>query len=161
MIVSDTSPLSYAHQIGLLPVIHALYGDMVIPPMVERELLSAPEQHAGFEWWRIRIVPPRATAQVEELMRELDRGESEAIVLALELNAELLLIDERTGRDVARRMGIRRTGLLGVLLEAKHCGLIPAVTHSLDRLVSHTSFRVHPSVRIEVLRLAHETDEAL
>ncbi|WP_256872887.1 DUF3368 domain-containing protein [Candidatus Entotheonella palauensis] len=157
--MSDTSPLSYAHQIGLLPLLHALYSEIVIPPLVEHELLAAPILHAELDWSRIRIVTPIATEQVEDLMNELDRGESEAIVLALELKADLLLIDERTGRNVARRMGIRRTGLLGVLLEAKHRGLLVSVAIVLDRLVTQTTFRIHPTVRAEVLRLAGETEE--
>lgn len=49
IVVSDTSPLSYAHQIGLLPVLHALYGEIVIPPMVEHELLAVPELHNGLD----------------------------------------------------------------------------------------------------------------
>ena len=159
IVVSDTSPLSYAHQIGLLPILHSLYGEIVIPPAVEHELLAVPELHSGLDWLLLRIVPPRGTEQVEAFMDELDRGESEAIVLALELEADLLLIDERTGRDVARRMGIRRTGLIGVLLEAKHRGLITSVANSLDRLVAQTTFRLHPTVRAEVLTLANETDD--
>ena len=54
-------------------------------------------------------------------------------------------------------MGLRRTGLLGVLLEANNRGLIASVAAELDRLVAHTTFRIHPTVRTEVLRLAQET----
>ncbi len=135
------------------------YGEIVIPSMVENELRAAPELHAGFDWSLIRIASPIAKEQVEDLMGELDRGESEAIALVLELKADLLLIDERTGRDVARRMGIRRTGLVGVLLEAKHRDLISLVAKYLDRLVAQTTFRIHPTVRAEALRLANEAKE--
>jgi predicted nucleic acid-binding protein len=74
IVVSDTSPLSYACQIGFLSSLHSLYGEIVMPPMVQHELLAAPELHAGFDWSLIRIVPPMATDQVEDLMGELDRG---------------------------------------------------------------------------------------
>lgn len=75
---------------------------------------------------------PEAARRVEELLAELDRGESESIVVALEVGADLLLIDERTGRDVASRMGIRRTGLLGVLLEAKNAKLSRMITENRE-----------------------------
>jgi predicted nucleic acid-binding protein len=77
-------------------------------------------------------------------------------VLAQELNADLLLIDEADGRDIARTMVIRHIGLLGVLLAAKSRGLISSLSHELDRLTKDTSFRIHTQVRIEVLRLAGE-----
>jgi predicted nucleic acid-binding protein len=158
IVVSDTSPLSYLHQISRLPLLHALYGGIVIPPAVVDELRAAPRLHEAFDWSLVRVVTPESAYQVEELLVELDRGESEAIVVALELGADLLLIDERTGRDVARRMGTRRTGLVGVLIEAKSQGLIASVSEELDRLVAQTTFRIHPTVRREALRLANEAD---
>lgn len=159
IVVSDTSPLSHLHQIGRLSLLYALYGEIIIPPAVAHELRAAPELHEGFDWSHLRVVTPIAAQQVEALLTEIDRGESEAIVVALELHADLLLIDERTGRDVAQRMGVRRTGLVGVLLDAKHHGLIPSLVEELDRLVAQTTFRLHPTVRAEALRVANEGEE--
>jgi predicted nucleic acid-binding protein len=94
---------------------------------------------------------------VASLGASLDPGESEAIVVASEIHADLLLIDEASGREIARRMGIRLTGLLGVLLEAKRRGIVPALAAELDRLQQVTTFRIRPEVRLEVLRLAGES----
>ena len=157
IVVSDTSPLSYLHQIGRLSLLRALYGEIVIPQAVENELRAATELHEAFDWALVRVVTPVSAHRVEALLGELDLGESEALIVALELGADLLLIDERTGRDVARRMGIRRVGLVGILIEAKNRGLIASVSEDLDRLVAQTTFRIHPTVRTEALRLARET----
>ena len=79
---------------------------------------------------------------------------AEAIVVASELQADLLLIDEADGRAVAGRMGIQYTGLLGVLLEAKTRNLLSAVSTELDRLQENTNFRIGPDVRRDVLGIA-------
>jgi len=92
---------------------------------------------------------------VTSLYASLDLGEAEAIVVASELQADLLLMDEADGRAVAGRMGIH-TGLLGVLLEAKTRNLLSAVSTELDRLQENTNFRIGPDVRRDVLGIAGE-----
>lgn len=159
IVVSDTSPLSYLHQIGRLQLLQALYGRVVIPTAVEKELRAAAELHEGFDWSLIDIVEPKDVQQVAALCEDLDRGEAEAIVVALEIQADILLIDEVGGRETARRMGLRRTGLLGVLLEAKQRGLVGSVRHEIDKLLSTTTFRIHSQVHAELLRLAGEAPE--
>lgn len=85
-----------------------------------------------------------------------DPGESEAIILAMEVRPERLLIDESAGRAVARRMGIIPLGVLGLLVRAKQNGLISAVGPLMERLVKEIDFRVAPSIRLDVLREAGE-----
>jgi hypothetical protein len=118
IVVSDTSPISNLHQIGKLQILKHLHGEVIIPPAVERELRDAGTLHHDLDFTLLRVVVPLNGSKVTELLRVLDRGESEAIVLASEIGADLVLIDETTGRELAKQHGLRRTGLLGVLLES-------------------------------------------
>jgi uncharacterized protein len=156
IVVSDTSPITYLYQIQRFVLLQSLYGEVVIPPAVERELRAGTHMHEGLDWPLLRVVEPKSSEMVTLLSESLDLGESEAIVLATEIDADLLLIDEVDGREAARKLGLRFTGLLGVLLEAKERGLVPSMSAELDRLVQATTFRIRPEVRQRMLRLAGE-----
>jgi predicted nucleic acid-binding protein len=88
-----------------------------------------------------------------DLLNQLygDEGESEAIALAVELEAELLVIDERLGRDTARHFGLNFTGLIGLLVDAKHKGLIDEIKRYLDELRNVFGFRISESLYRRVL----------
>lgn len=84
---------------------------------------------------------------------ELDKGETEAIALALELEAEQVLIDERRGRRIAARLNLRYTGVLGILVEAKNRGLISEVKPLLDALINQAGFWVAAPLYRSVLQI--------
>jgi predicted nucleic acid-binding protein len=86
----------------------------------------------------------------------LDAGEANAIALALELQADDLLIDERLGRQEAVRLGLSIIGILGILLVAKKRSLIPQVQPVMDALINQAGFHVSPQLYQRVLDLAQE-----
>ena len=145
IVISDTSVLCYLVLINQVHLLERLYGQIVIPTVVRDELLhtNAPSAvglwASNFPAW----VNVRETqSQPDEALAVLDRGEQSAILLAEKLQAELILIDERRGRQLARSRGLRVTGLVGILDDATGAGLInlPEVLAALQT----TSFWVSP-----------------
>ena len=117
--------------IGQINLLGLLYGKIIVPVSVWEEFLAL--EKFGFypktilEAVDLQVLTPQNQALVEILKEQLDAGESEAIVLAKEINADLLLLDERLGTTLARKMGLKTTGILGILIEAKNQNLIPAI----------------------------------
>jgi len=93
---------------------------------------------------------------VAVLQRDLDRGEAETIALALEMGANLVLMDEREGRHMAQRLGLEVIGVVGILLAAKAEGLITAVQPLLDDLRYKAGFYLSDSLYTRVLKIAQE-----
>ena len=145
-IVSNTSPITNLATVGQLNLLQHLYSEIIIPQAVYIELTGLDYQVPGtrevqtFSWIQTQQV--RDVDRVEDLCAELDPGEAEAIVLAIELNAERLLIDDQQGRNAATRLGLEITGILGILLIAKRRHLISTVKPTLDALIEQANFRV-------------------
>lgn len=152
IVVSDTSAISNLLAIGLEGILRDLFGEVLIPPAVELELMR---WHSDLPTFLSVVVPVRGDL-MQSLSSLLDPGETEAISLAVEIGAALLLIDERKGRSEATSLGLKTTGLLGVLLEAKRAGLLEELRPVFDDLVSIADFRVSAAVKAEFLRLAGE-----
>ena len=130
IVVSDTTPLISLLKTGRLDTLEKLFGEVRIPDAVFEELTSNPrysdEAAAIRSYPYIDIISVNDTDAVDQVSREdgLDLGESEAIVLTQEISADLLLMDEARGRDVARSMGLRITGTVGILLLSYERGII-------------------------------------
>lgn len=100
----------------------------------------------------MRLVAARDLSGLAELLDQLDPGEAEAIVLASELRASLLLMDERRGRRIALARGLNVTGLLGVLAEAKRRNLIPLCGPILDQMIAQARFWIRAGLQAQYLR---------
>lgn len=125
-------------KIGRLELLREFFGEVLIPEAVYREcvLEGSDSEDAqaikNAEWIKVEKITDERLRR--SLMIELDEGESEAIVLALEKNAELVLMDDYDGREVARALGLRVAGTIGILLKAKFTGKIVSLRDELEKL---------------------------
>lgn len=156
IVVSNTSPLINLARISRLDLLHQLYNKILIPQAVWQETVEDGVGQAGAseigtaEWVTTRAVSN--TLMVQALRQELDAGEAEAIVLALESKADLLLMDERLGRETAQHLGVRVIGLIGVLISSKSQGLIEKVRPELDALRQVAGFYLDDNLYQRVLK---------
>lgn len=158
IVVSDTSPILSLALIGRLELLRELYGTITIPEAVRSEIVST-DQHGAREfsqadWIDVRPIDPDIVLKL--LLREVARGEAEAIELALQLKAEVLLIDERKARQLAAYLELNVVGLLEVLQEAKQCHLITSVKPLLDDLITRARFRLSHKLYQRTLLTAGE-----
>jgi uncharacterized protein len=157
-VICDVSPLQYLHQVGLLDLLRAQYGTVMVPQAVVDELRAGTALAVdlpiieSLDW--IKIVRPRGQV-VLPLVVDLGPGEREVLAVALENPGSLVVLDDAMARQYAKVLGVRLTGTLGVLLKAKEVGSLPSIAPVLDKLQA-LRFRIDPATRDAVLRLAGE-----
>ena len=162
IVVADTSPITALLYLNQIHLLRTLYGQIFIPSTVVVELntlvtfgydLSFLQQENTYI-----IYKAADTAFVKELSEHLDAGEAEAIALAKELKAGLLLIDEKIGARFAQSEGIYCKGVVSVLIEAKKEGLIKALKPLLDDLILNLKFRLSKKIYSLALQKANEQE---
>src|SRR5689334_23121146 len=153
LVVSDTSPISALMQIGRVELLQHLFGTICVPEAVSKELARFHSTMPPF--LEIRDIKDRAP--VEPLLRSMDIGEAEAIVLAIEAKADHLLIDERRGRLIAAEAGLSIIGLIGVLLLAKSRAIVPTIKELIDDLRTKAGFYLADELVEKALAAAGET----
>lgn len=162
LIVADASPMIIIAKSRLIPILAEMVDEVIIPQTVHAEctlemsLPGAQAIRAAVESGEIQVhpdvEPPHGSVTIES--PALDSGERAAIALAQTLQCPLL-IDERYGRQAAKRSGVTVIGSAGLLLEAKKRGLIPAVAPILDQW-RKSGYFLSPSVVKAVLERADE-----
>lgn len=160
IVISDASVLINLAIIGHLDLLQKLFQEIIIPEAVFHEVTvkgagKPGDQEVRSSDW-IQVVTIQNAELVKTLLEEIDPGEAEGITLAVEMDAELLLIDEKLGREKAKAFGIKTVGLLGLLLEAKRLELIENITDLMDELRARANFKIGKSLYQKVKELAGE-----
>ena len=159
VVVSDATPLIALSKIGHLHHLADLFGEIFVPKAVYDEVTIRGRGRRGLkeivaaDWLVVREVDDHS--RVDYLLTQLDIGEAEAIVLAQEIQAGLVLVDERKARAVAQRLGLEVVGTAGLFLLLKERGVIPEVRPLLDQLRS-LNFRLSDRIYERVVLQAGE-----
>jgi predicted nucleic acid-binding protein len=147
-VVTDTSPIMNLAIIGELSLLRDQFGEVLIPRAVLEEL-RVEENLPGSQSVRdalkagwIRIEAVKQDPLVRAMERDLDKGEAEAIALAMQVNADWVLMDERDGRKAAKSMKLKMVGVLGILLKAQREGRLKSLKQAMDRLREKAGFYV-------------------
>lgn len=138
----------------------ALFGSVLAPPAVSEEFQRLMQTDAGFAGLRlaaaVRIEAPARLLPSLAGAGRLHPGEIAALSLAVQRGADVVLMDERAGCAAAAALGLRSAGVLGILVEGRHRGLISAVAPLLDNLQHGAGFWISPALRRQVLSAAGE-----
>ncbi len=133
-VVADAGPLIHLSWVNQLGVLGRLFEEVLVPPAVRDEVLAPPANalgldnlHGAFTAGLLRVRRlARSNPALPEAVEALDVGEVEAVLLAIESEADLLITDDAAARAEAARHGLQVAGSIGVLIQARSEGLIPA-----------------------------------
>lgn len=157
-VIANTSPLLYLHQVSHLSILERLYGTVLVPPAVRRELQAGAGQGidvpdvGALAWVHIR---PVASAALVPVVVDLGDGEAEVLALGLETANSMLIIDDQLARRIADLHALRYTGTLGVLVKAKQAGLLSSVAAVITALRDKGMW-LSDAIVTDVLRLSGE-----
>ena len=122
IVISDTTPIISLLKINQLELLYHLFGEVQVPDAVYEELISnvkfqkEAEKILRAEYVKKVVVEDKKSVTLLRRATGLDAGESEAIILSDEIKADLLLMDELKGRQVAKQMGLNIMGTVGILM---------------------------------------------
>jgi len=160
IVISNTTPLIGLATIQRFDLLRQLFGRIYIAEAVYHEAVITGREEGGARQdvsaatW-IEMVRVKDRLAVEVLLDELDSGEAETLVLAREMEADWVLMDEKKGRRKLSKLGLNKVGTVGILLKAKQVGLLPGIGPDLERLQKQ-GFSLSQTVVDAVLRQAGE-----
>ena len=154
-VVCNSSPLIHLAKIGKLELLKDYFTEISIPEAVYRECVIDGKDREDAKrienaaW--IRVVDIKNIDLKKAFNTVLDEGESEAIVLALQESADLILLDDYEARELARTYGLKITGTIGLLIKAKYEGDISSIGEMLKKL-RRTGFWLSDDLYTKILR---------
>ncbi|MCD4793282.1 MAG: DUF3368 domain-containing protein [Bacteroidales bacterium] len=156
-IISNTTPILSLLKINKLHLLRELYGKIIIPNAVFQEIEEGKDKLfyknlALLDWIIIENIKNN---KPKEYIFDLDAGEADVLILAKEHNADLVILDEISGRRYAKQLNLNLTGTIGILLKAKEKGLIKSVKELLTELTEKGTW-FHPKLILKTLELANE-----
>lgn len=157
-VVVNSTPIIMLGNAGRIELLQDLFDLILVPEAVIREVMSKNDRASRYlarrhSW--IHVMKPRATDEISLMPAKLHAGEIEVMLLARQVDADLVVMDDNAARRTAEFLSMNVTGTLGVLITAKSRGLIDAVAPCLDEM-RRTGFRVSDAVVANVLDLAGE-----
>ena len=147
-IIVDTSCLIILSKIKELPLLKLLYGEVLITDIIAKEF-----DEPIPDW--IIIYPIKLNENVFLFEKSIDKGEASVIMLALEIPNSIIIIDDFKGRALAKELGIKVTGTIGIIISAKNKKLIPSIKPILEK-IKETNFYISKALENEALSLAEE-----
>ena len=164
-VVSNASPLIHLAKIGRLNLLQEFHQQVLVPPAVWREVVELGQTYPetpliehGFQQGWLQQKSVSDSRLVSLLKLQLDEGESEAITLAIQERAEVVLLDDSLARLVARRLGLQVTGVVGVLIRAKREAKIISLRQELERLRYEGGFWLSEHLVQRALQAVGESD---